>query len=102
MVAFEAPTSLHSALDPVGTCAPLSSETVSLTSPALSPGFNSIICLQDLGGKVEFCGVDTPVTKAMMENQMDVLAALHGRFYKSKEKEVQAIVTWRQVSGLNF
>lgn len=31
-----------------------------------------------------------------MENQMEVLAALHGRFYESKEKEVQAIVTWRQ------
>ena len=78
MVDYEAPTARHAAMDPVG--------------------LNSIICLDDLGGKVEFCSVDTPVTKTMMQGQMEVLAALHGRFYESKEREVQAIVSWRQVS----
>lgn len=47
--------------------------------------FASLIMLQDLGGKVEFCDDRTVVDWARATSQATTLAKLHSRFYQSPE-----------------
>jgi hypothetical protein len=46
---------------------------------------NSIIILRDLRDEVEFCKIDTRLTKELVQSQMRLLATLHGRYYQSPE-----------------
>ena len=46
---------------------------------------NSIIVMRDIGEEVRFCPVDQPLTRALAESQMRLLATLHGRYYESAE-----------------
>lgn len=40
----------------------------------------SIIVLRDIGDEVEFCTERTPMNRASVESQLDLLARMHGRF----------------------
>ena len=62
---IEAPTARFAAYDPIS--------------------FNSIVVLDDLAGSVEFCSENTPVDRGFVEQQVAMLARLHGRFYGAPE-----------------
>ena len=55
---------------------------------------NSIIVMRDIGEEVRFCPVDAPVTRALAESQMRLLATLHGRYYDSAELAT-TLAPWR-------
>ena len=46
---------------------------------------NSIIVMRDLRGEVEFCTMETVLSKAHVKSQLRLLATTHGRFYESPE-----------------
>jgi len=46
---------------------------------------NSIIVMRDLRGEVEFCSMETVLSKAHVKSQLRLLATTHGRFYESPE-----------------
>lgn len=46
---------------------------------------NSILMLRDLGGKVEFCKHDTPITFERAASQVRLLARVHGRFFQGSD-----------------
>lgn len=60
--------------------------------------FASLIMLQDLGGKVDFCDDRTVVDWARATSQMTTLAKLHSRFYQSPElgSDTLPFRTWHQ------
>jgi len=47
--------------------------------------FNSILVLEDMSSSAEFCSEKTSVDRRMIEKQLDLLAKLHSRFYRSPE-----------------
>jgi thiamine kinase-like enzyme len=47
--------------------------------------FASIVMLKDIGDRVTFCDHRTQMTRERVEDQMDTLAKLHGRFYQSPQ-----------------
>ena len=55
---------------------------------------NSIIVMRDIGEEVRFCPVDAPLTRALADSQMRLLATLHGRYYESAELAT-ALAPWR-------
>ena len=58
--------------------------------------FNSIIMLRDLGSGTEFCTLDTDMNETRLRGQMEVLAKLHARFYKSRDFDTALadLATW--------
>lgn len=50
--------------------------------------FNSIIVMQDMAAEVQFCAIDTPMTRARGKSQMRLLARLHGEYYAKPERLV--------------
>jgi len=60
--------------------------------------FNSIIVMHDLGEKVQFCNVDTPMTLARGLSQMKLLARLHGEFYAhpARAAALAGFNTWEE------
>lgn len=57
---------------------------------------NSIIVMHDLGGKVQFCPLDQPMTLERGMSQMSLLARLHGTFYADPRKldALQGFTNW--------
>lgn len=49
--------------------------------------FASIVMLKDMAGLVSFCDQHTVMTRQRAEDQMRLLATLHGRFYQSPRLE---------------
>jgi len=47
--------------------------------------FNSIVVLEDMTDRVQFCSHDTAIDRARIEAQVDLLAALHSRFFEAPE-----------------
>lgn len=45
---------------------------------------NAMMLLNDLGGKAEFCTLDTRIDRLRAEDMMHALAAIHGRFHLSR------------------
>jgi thiamine kinase-like enzyme len=60
--------------------------------------FNSIIVLDDLTGRVEYCSHDTNLSRKLAESQMDLLANVHGKFCDSVEltTTLSGLPTWKQ------
>jgi len=59
--------------------------------------FNGIIILGDISDRVEgFCSHDTPMNKARVESQLEILGRLHARYYQSKKlgAELEGFGTW--------
>jgi thiamine kinase-like enzyme len=75
---IEAPTARFAAYDPVS--------------------FNSIVVLDDLGSKATFCSEKTAVDRGFVEQQVGLLAKLHGRFYETVELDttLSALPSWYQ------
>jgi thiamine kinase-like enzyme len=75
---IEAPTARFAAYDPVG--------------------FNSIVVLDDLEGRATFCSEETTVDRSFAEQQMALLARLHGRFFEAPElaTSLSVLPTWHQ------
>lgn len=48
---------------------------------------NSIIVMRDLRGEVEFCSMETDLSKDQVKSQLRLLATTHGRYYESPELE---------------
>lgn len=67
-LAIEAPEALVAAYDPTS--------------------FASIVMLKDLGDRVTFCSHHTPMTLERAKGQMDLLATLHGHFYRSPQLDM--------------
>jgi hypothetical protein len=77
---IEAPVAWHAAVDP--------------------QSYNSIIMLGDLGPGTTFCSHTTDMTRARVEGQLRVLAALHGRFLESQElRTLDMIRSWPDFFG---
>ncbi len=59
-------------------------------------GFNSIVILDDLANEASFCSEATPVDRNFVEQQLSLLAKLHGRFYQSSElnTRLSAFPSW--------
>ncbi len=78
LIDIEAPVALHAAHDP--------------------ESFGSIVVFQDLGGQAEFCSETTAVDRAFAEQQLALLARLHGRFYEAPELggALSVLPTWVQ------
>ncbi len=51
--------------------------------------FNSIVMFDDLGDAAIFCSHETPVDRAFVEQQVCLLAKLHGRFYESPDLDAR-------------
>lgn len=51
--------------------------------------FASIVMLRDMGGEVSFCSHHTEMTLERAQNQMRVLATLHGHFYRSPQLDCE-------------
>lgn len=65
--------------------------------------FNSFVMLRDLGEEMNFCSEATPVDLDFARSQVELLAALHGRFYDAPELDgaLSALPTWhRRFSNL--
>ncbi len=75
---IEAPTARFAAYDPVS--------------------FNSMVVLDDLGEAATFCSHETPVDLAFVEQQVSLLAQLHGRFYEAPEIDtaLAALPSWHR------
>lgn len=60
--------------------------------------FNSIVVLEDLADRAEFCDEDTPVDRAFVERQVALLARMHGRFDQSPlfSGPLAVLPTWYQ------
>ena len=60
--------------------------------------FASLVMLADLGEEVHFCNHDTPVDRARIESQLDLLASLHSRFFQSPllDTDLGPLFTWHQ------
>jgi thiamine kinase-like enzyme len=60
--------------------------------------FNSIVVLDDLGDEASFCSHETDVDRAFVEQQVRLLAKLHGRFYDSQDldRRLSALPSWYQ------
>jgi thiamine kinase-like enzyme len=58
--------------------------------------FNSIVVLEDFAGNAEFFSHDTISDRSRMEGQLDLLAALHSRFYEAPELQTvfSVLPTW--------
>lgn len=57
--------------------------------------FNSIIMLDDMRDVQEFCTLSTDMTEARLRDQMDTLARLHARFYRSDDSDcLSGLQTW--------
>jgi hypothetical protein len=76
LIEIEAPIALHARFDPVS--------------------FGSIVVFEDLAGKAEFCEYDRPVDRAFAEQQLALLARLHGRFHGAPELSgaLSVLPTW--------
>jgi hypothetical protein len=74
---IDAPRALHAAYDP--------------------QTYASIIILEDMAGQVEFCSERTVVTKEMVQSQLRLLGALHGKFHESPlfDGELAQVLTWQ-------
>ena len=59
-------------------------------------GFGSIVVLEDLQGKAEFCSEDTKADRTFVEAQLSLLARLHARFYQARELDetLSVLPTW--------
>lgn len=57
---------------------------------------NSIIVLEDLSDKVDFCRIETALSYEHCQSQMRLLATLHGRYYESPllETELGVFSKW--------
>lgn len=57
---------------------------------------NSMIMLNPLDEKTEFCTLDTQMTDERLYGQMNLLAKLHGRFYENQDAEeaLKDLPTW--------
>jgi thiamine kinase-like enzyme len=73
---LEAPTARFAAYDPVS--------------------FNSIVVLDDLGDNATFCSHETAVDRNFVEQQLTLLAKLHGRFFEAAELggALSVLPTW--------
>lgn len=62
---------------------------------------NSIIMLRDIGAGTEFCTLETEMTEERLRGQMDLLAKLHGRFYRSDDFDsaLADLPTWPEFFG---
>jgi len=60
--------------------------------------FNSIVVLDDIADRATFCSQDTPVDRDFIEQQLTLLARLHGRFFDAPElgSLFGALPTWYQ------
>lgn len=72
-----------------------------------SQSFNSIIILADLTDEVEtFCSHRTPINKARVMSQMELLATLHAKFYNAtaNNESLAPLATWPEYfeKTLNF
>jgi hypothetical protein len=67
----------------------------------VNDALNSLVMLADLGPDTTFCRHTTEITRARAENQMRLLAALHGRYLESAELggRLKVFPTWRQFFG---
>ena len=63
-----------------------------------SSTFNSIVVLRDLGPGTTFCTHTTDISRSHAEDQMRLLASVHGRFLESPELSTTLSVfpTWHQ------
>jgi thiamine kinase-like enzyme len=75
---IEAPTARFAAYDPVS--------------------FNSIVVLDDLGDTATFCSHETAVDRHFVEQQLSLLARLHGRFFEAEELKgaLSVLPNWYQ------
>jgi thiamine kinase-like enzyme len=75
---IEAPTARFATYDPVS--------------------FNSIVVLDDLGSDAIFCDHDTEVDRNFVEQQLALLARLHGRFFEAPELQgaLSVLPNWVQ------
>jgi len=73
---IEAPVCLHARFEPVS--------------------FASIVIFRDMAGEAEFCSEATATDQAFVEQQLDLLAALHARFFETAELhgELSILPTW--------
>jgi thiamine kinase-like enzyme len=76
MLDIEAPRCWHANYDPLG--------------------FNSIVVLDDFAGNAEFLSHATVSDRTRMQSQLDLLAALHSRFYQAPELQTifAPLPTW--------
>jgi thiamine kinase-like enzyme len=75
---IEAPTARFATYDPVS--------------------FNSIVVLDDLSEQAAFCSHETVVNRDFVEQQIGLLARLHGRFYEAPELDTRlsALPSWHR------
>ena len=78
---IEAPQALFAGYDPVS--------------------FATMITLTDLQGKVTFATSRTHMTQRMVEQQLELLAKIHGRYYESHEDTLQGIFNFEELY-MNF
>jgi aminoglycoside phosphotransferase (APT) family kinase protein len=74
LIDIEAPRAFFAAYDPVS--------------------YASIVVLEDMAGEVTYCSSRTRVTRPMVEDQLDLLATLHGRFYDAKDAVLGRLYTF--------
>ncbi|CAK7235962.1 hypothetical protein SEUCBS140593_009459 [Sporothrix eucalyptigena] len=56
----------------------------------------AILILRDMGSQTHFCTYQTTLTKTQLEEQVQILAKLHGRFYESKEPFFSHLIPYKQ------
>ncbi|MET0661126.1 MAG: phosphotransferase [Steroidobacteraceae bacterium] len=63
--------------------------------------YASIVMLEDIAGKVEFCTHTTPMTRQRAESQIRLLAKLHSRFHENADLRtiVATLGTWPEYFG---